>query len=768
MHFSVRIRTKGSDSKSPNGIRSSPVSGRLVVQRIQGHQTQTIADGPVTLDKDLEVISLRDTPTQGGLAVYEAKFVADDPESDSYQQNNNASGICDVVDEGKILIVTTGEQTEPIQKRFGFLSEHGIHFEVRPDTASFANISDLLQFDAVVLANTPRMETVEGLPLLRYANEQLVDLKTYVHDFGGGLIMTGGPKSMGAGHWMNTPVEEAMPVRFQVDNEKIVSIGALALVIDKSGSMDGDKIAMSVAAAIQAVSMLSDSDYVGIYPFDSDLVQAVPLQKIAGNRPRIQRSIRRIGAGGGTDMTRALDTAYRDLQKNSASLKHVIVLTDGQTAGSNFESLARDMHRRGITTSAVAVGDSTDAKLLQAIARNGNGQFYQVNNPNAIPRIFMKETRMLSKPLVREFESTVPVERRISHEIVQGLPSPPPGIRGLVRTTSRENVLAEQILRSEQPESPNDTLLAAWQFGSGRSAAWTTDLGERWAGAWNDSGGMDPLLVQMLRWVRRQQVNHNHLVRVTTSDNTTRVSLQWDDAIPDVPNAVACMITRIGTDEIHRPAFDRTGPRQFETSLQSLPTGNYALAIDTGGEEGVIVQGFSVRDNQEFITHPNALRDLVEIAGIGSQSATVLRNGSTTSPSQSIAILAQEQRWIDGTNFGGSNGSNPNAPGTTLDLFRPTAMKDRSLTSTWPLLLLLAGMLLLAEIAGRKFGWDRWVSADLKPRNVLPRMEADFTRSERSVSRPPSGKPQVALAPEESLTYTGRLLKSKKESQGKN
>ncbi len=750
VHFSVRLRKRNGDPSLSN-------SGRLLIQRIQGNQRQTIADGPVELKKDYEIVPMLDNLQHGGLVVYEAKFVPEAPESDAYLQNNVASGICEVTDQGKVLVITTSDQVSDVEKRLRFLNSHGIDFEVRSDAESFSTLADLLGYDTVLMVNAPRMQTVDELPVLRYTDEQLADLNKYVHDFGGGLMMTGGPNGLGAGSWMNTPVEEAMPVRFQVDNEKLVSIGALALVIDKSGSMQGDKIAMSQSAAIAALSMLSDTDYIGIYPFDSELSQPISLQKISGNREAFRRKIRRIGAAGGTNMTPALNQAYRDLRKSSATLKHVVLLTDGQTHGSDFARQAAEMQRHGITTSAVSVGSDADRKLLMSIAQQGGGRFYQVDKSSAIPRIFMKETRMLARPLIQEFEEGVGAATHRGHEITQGLPQSLPTVRGIVLSTLRENVLSEQLIQANQPEAPNNTLLASWQFGSGRSAVWTSDLGERWAHAWSDSGSLDQLLVQSLRWLKKNQLKHNHFVRVVTESSMTRITLQWDDSVPEIPVSMQCIVAGIGTTERHQLSFQRLGPRQFEATVDNLVAGNYALAIDGGEGTGVITQGFSVQDTREFEQHPESIQSLVSIASLGLSE----RPATALSPTESIAFLESRERWIPIPSARARNGSRTSKEVAEVNLFRNTSTKERKLSSTWPLFVLASSVFFLAELAIRKFGLDRLLSPSMRNANALPRTQTNFPTN--SGRRKPSVAPEATtgLAPEESLSYTERLLKTK-------
>src|SRR6185437_15700353 len=140
----------------------------------------------------------------------------------------------------------------------------------------------------------------------------------------------------------NTEVEKAMPVDFEIDSVKVAPSGALMLVLDSSGSMSGQKIELSKAAAKAALQVLGNRDQVGVISFDSDPHIIVPLQRVEA-RDWIAQRIGRIAAGGGTDMQPAMAEGYRLLQKAQAALKHMIVLTDGMTAGSNFTQMASQM-----------------------------------------------------------------------------------------------------------------------------------------------------------------------------------------------------------------------------------------------------------------------------------------------------------------------------------------------------------------------------------------------------------------------------------------
>ncbi|MCU0711157.1 MAG: VWA domain-containing protein [Pirellula sp.] len=732
-------------------------SGKLQIRRTSGTQTSQIAELTISELPESEILTLQDTTAPAGMLVYEALFTPDDPRSDLFSQNNRASTMCEVVDKNKILIISMQSEIEALQVRLRPLIEQGLSFEFRTETETFQSIADLIQFDAVWIANVPRIQQTEDLPVIRFSDEQLSQLNQYVNAFGGGLLMTGGPNAFGAGGWMNSAVEDAMPVKFKVDDDRVVASCAIALVIDKSGSMTGDKILMCQSAAVSAISMLNDSDYVGVYPFDSGLSFPISMRKVGSDRSSLNRKIKRIAASGGTDMTEALDLAYKELRSNDASVKHVILLTDGQSYGKDFARLAAAMKAKDITTTAVSVGSDADDKLLMSIAQRGGGRFYQVDKSSMIPKIFIKEARLVSRPLIQEFEGGVPTFRNKSHEVTQGIADKTGLIRGLVLTTLRDNVLSEQLIRSNQPEKPNDTVLAVWQYGAGRTAAWMTDLGERWAADWSASGEMDQVLTQAVRWIGRSSAKNNHFLQVDNSSNLVKLKFQWDPDLIDIPSTLPAVVVGVETSETFRIQLQRTGPRSFEAIQEDLPDGNYVVAIELSNASGVFRQGFTVSDSREFDVSAQAQQQLINAASLGSSNAL-----GVSTRSETLELLEKSGRWLSVSTVSDDWSEAPIA-----DITRPTVNPDRNSSSTWSSILVLAAGIFLAEMIVRKFGWDRLLNsrrsnASLGRQPV--RGQPDRGRPSKKDDKPDRG---TSLTPEADLSYTERLLRTKKSGSSR-
>src|SRR6185369_324661 len=133
--------------------------------------------------------------------------------------------------------------------------------DVRAAAAVRTSLAGFQNYDPVIYDNVPASVMTPA---------QMKMVQSYVRDLGGGFIMIGGDQSFGPGGYYKTPVEEVLPVSLDVRQKKHFPSLAIALVIDKSGSMLGSKIEMAVEAASVTVDFLSERDSVGVIAFDSD------------------------------------------------------------------------------------------------------------------------------------------------------------------------------------------------------------------------------------------------------------------------------------------------------------------------------------------------------------------------------------------------------------------------------------------------------------------------------------------------------------------
>ncbi|HEY2839385.1 MAG TPA: VWA domain-containing protein [Pirellulales bacterium] len=581
---------------------SGTVAGRLRVMKRAGDQPFEISNEPVELPPGKRVFTIRQEIDDPDFYTYEAQFIPDNPADDAMSQNNRATAFTHVRGSGQVLLIESMENRGEHQQLVDRLRANNIEVTVRPTSQLFNNLAELQQYDTVILGNVPRSDGDDAARITHFTDDQIRLLVRNTEYMGAGLIMLGGPNSFGAGGWTNTELERAMPVDFQVKNLKVVPSGALMLVIDHSGSMSGEKLELSRAAAIAAIKVLGDQDKVGVVTFDSAASVVVPMTTVGDGRRAISR-VAQIGSGGGTNMMPGVQEGYKMLAKADASVKHMIVLTDGHTAGSGYAELTAFNRRRGITTTALAVGSDTDIGLMEGIARAGGGKFYKVDNPRAIPRIFMKEAMRVARSVIYEKESGFHPTVRYPHEITSGLTGPLPPLTGYVRTTLKQNPLVEQAIISPVPEDEiNSSILATWTYGSGRAVAFTTDDGARWAKQWATWPDYDKFFSQLVRWSMRPTDDQGKFSVATEFEgDRVRIFVTALDQKDEFLNFLNLTGSAIGPDveprELH---LEQTAPGRYVGEFPVEEAGSYFITLSPGAGQALIRAGVNVPYSAEF------------------------------------------------------------------------------------------------------------------------------------------------------------------------
>lgn len=386
------------------------------------------------------------------------------PEGDDrFPQNNSAELSARVIGSPRVLVVDREpRRMAPLARALGAAD---LDAEVRSPAGLPRTLQELSAYDFLMLSDTPAS---------RLSREQMRLITRFVRDLGGGFMMVGGEQAFGPGGYVDTPLAPLLPVR--MDSQRRVddpSLG-LALVIDCSGSMSGLKMDLAKEAARATAGLLSEDDSIAVIGFSGQPERTVRMQR-ARSREKIAHNISRLMARGGTAIFPALDLAYQDLLIARARIKHVILLTDGQTQEAGIPQLVQQMLADGITVSTVGLGSDVNRDLLQTTANLGGGRAHFTDDPRNVPRIFMRETSTVGRSsAVEELFQPVVSERA---DFMAGLPmTGMPFLRGYVATAERPRPV-QVLLRSDLGEP----VLARWHVGLGWSLAWTSDLKPRWA-----------------------------------------------------------------------------------------------------------------------------------------------------------------------------------------------------------------------------------------------------------------------------------------------
>jgi Ca-activated chloride channel homolog len=171
----------------------------------------------------------------------------------------------------------------------------------------------------------------------------------------------------------------------------------LGLVIDRSGSMGGQKIEYARQAASYAVEQLLPSDRISITIYDDRVETLVP-STLATNKSHLLHQIQRIHVGGSTALHAGWAQGGIQVSQylNSEHLNRVILLSDGlaNVGETNPDVIASDVNgltKRGVSTTTMGIGDDYNEDLLEAMARSGDGNYYYIQSPEQLPSIFKQE-----------------------------------------------------------------------------------------------------------------------------------------------------------------------------------------------------------------------------------------------------------------------------------------------------------------------------------------------------------------------------------------
>ncbi len=545
---------------------TAPARGRLLLT-LNDNPIDLVPDSPevaapVNLKVGTNVKTISLPVGMRGTHEFKAVFIPEDSSLDRIEQNNTASAMTFVSGPGHVMVC--GVDAEVCKGFCEALRESEINCRYRPADEFPDNLAMLMDVDAVVLVNTDSS---------RFTFQQQQMLCRYVTELGGGFIMIGGAESFGAGGWIGSPVADILPVECEPPQKKQMPLGVLVLVIDRSGSMAGEKLEASKVAAVAAARGLSRLDYIGVVFFDSQAEWLVPLQ-LAEDKDSISRSIRGLVSGGGTDVYAGLVEAAKALQEHRSGVRHVILLTDGQTAGADCRPLAAQMGNNDITITTVAVGPNADKKLLYYIARVAGGRFYPVSDPQKVPQIFVKEAQVVRRSLIVE-ESFVPIVTYSLSEILKGLQMPLPGLDGYV-LTGLKGGLSQTVLSKGE----GDPVLATCQAGLGRCLAFTSSVDSRWASNWLNWGGFGRFWEQAVRWSARPSQPSDCEVMVDVKRRWVNVGVESLDEQGDFMQLAHIDAQVIKPDmSTSEMEFSQVGPGQFQGNFQAGSSGSYIVNV---------------------------------------------------------------------------------------------------------------------------------------------------------------------------------------------
>ena len=695
------------------------VRGKVRVTRSAGGREELVGEDAVELPPGKTVVGFRHTIDKPAMYTYQAVFVPDDPGDDLMSQNNQASAFTHVRGRGRVLLIEDSDQPGEFAYLVDRLRIMNLEIDVQPSNQLFTSLNELQGYDCVILANVPRSSGDESVNISSFRDEQIEMLVRNTQQMGAGLIMLGGPNSFGAGGWANTALEEAMPVDFQIKNAKIEAVGALVLVMHASEMAAGNHWQKVVAH--EAIKTLGPMDYCGLLHWDDFGRESwlwggtEGLVRVSAQRNQMLALLNRMSPGDMPEFEPSLKMALAAFNRVSASIKHMIVVSDGDPSPP-FASTLNLYKQAGIQITTVAVGTHGPAGStpLQDIAAVTGGQYYVVTDPKVLPKIYQREARRVSRPVVKDLQDVPPVIV-YPHEILDGIDGPLPPLRGMVLTTVKENPLVEVAIRSPEPaDAQNSTILAAWTYGLGRAAVVTTDAGHRWATAWTQWDSYDKFYSQLVRWAMRPSSDRGKLtVAADARDGKVRVVITALDANDEFRNALAMTGAAIGPD-LQPFGFQirQLAPGRYVGEFDASKAGSYHLTVVPEPGEAPVLTGVNVPYSAEFRNRDTNM-------GLLQQLATLQPTGGEAGVLSSADLDASQMEQL-----------------LTLNTFRADLPKAVSIRDVWPLLLLVCGIIFLADVFVRRVAltldWVvptfRWLKNKLLNQRVVAEVEQRLER----------------------------------------
>ncbi len=171
----------------------------------------------------------------------------------------------------------------------------------------------------------------------------------------------------------------------------------LALVLDRSGSMSGDKIERAKEAAIEAVRRLGEEDLVSVVVYDHEVETIVPAQ-LAANAEWIEGRIRSIRSRGNTALFAGVSQGAAEVRKHVGErfTHRILLLSDGlantgPATPADLERLGRALMKERISVTTVGLGTDYNEDLMTRLAQASDGNSYFVEHSRDLPRIFAAE-----------------------------------------------------------------------------------------------------------------------------------------------------------------------------------------------------------------------------------------------------------------------------------------------------------------------------------------------------------------------------------------
>jgi Mg-chelatase subunit ChlD len=466
--------------------------------------------------------------------------------------------------------------------------------------------------------------------------EQIRDLSAATRDLGRGLVVLGGDRSYALGGYRDSELEQLLPVVSDITDPKRKQSVAEVLAIDSSGSMGAchcaegnngmvtggnfgvtspggvNKTDIAKAGAARAVEALSASDQVGILAFNTEQSFVVPLQPVP-SKEVLDKALGRLTPAGGTDLHQPLMVAANALREAKASLKHIVLFTDGFTATNALDDLvnqARQLAGEGITVSVLATGEGSSEELRK-VAEAGRGRFYPGRDLSEIPQLMAQEVLLASRDFVNEgeFHPRIVGQGPAVDQLTES-----PSLLGYLATTAKPTAEVQLRIGAE-----DDPLLASWRAGLGRVTAWTSDASKRWSKNWAAWGGYGKFWAAVVKDALPLGGSEGTAVSARMEGERLVVTAESEQPWAAGAGATARVARPDGSSSEVR--LERTAGGRFTGEIDAAGAGSYSVGVSVDGPGGRLASGVALASQSYSAEYrpapaqPHELERLSRLAG---------------------------------------------------------------------------------------------------------------------------------------------------------
>jgi Mg-chelatase subunit ChlD len=436
-------------------------------------------------------LTFRDLIDRPGIARYRLELSAAD---DRVPANNVGNGAVRIEAPATILLVNQSGGGDNLSRALG---AGKLRVQTATPSSVPKDVAGLLAYRAVIL---------ENVPVNNIGAKSLTAMTRFATELGGGLLVTGGGASFGLGGYYKSQLDPYLPVSMEIKNEHRKLSLAMAVALDRSGSMaapvgDGrTKMDLANLGTCAAIESLGPFDQVGVIAVDSaahlvqELASAEDTNAIC-NRVRGIQSM-----GGGIFVYTALVQAAKMVQESDKGTRHIILFADANDAEEpgEYQRLLDTITPLGITVSVIGMGSELDkdAEFLKDVAKRGKGRIQFAAAVEDLPRLFAQEAITVARSSFVDMPTS---SHAVSDLVLLGeIPkSRFPNVDGYNLSYLKPGATMGVVTEDEY-QAP---VLAFWHQHLGRIAALTVEVDGKYSGslnAWKDFGAFT---VGLGRWL---------------------------------------------------------------------------------------------------------------------------------------------------------------------------------------------------------------------------------------------------------------------------